>query len=290
MPVSGPHRFHTARFLTKSGPHLLFLAAVAAWLVFHRGIPPAEGLVILAASAALSLLPRLKPAKEENTGRESGTADTKIREDRLRAKIREQDLRIKQIHHRVKNNFQVINSLLSLQSGFLRDEKAREAFLRSQDRVHSLALAHENLSCPDGRERVDLAEYIRALAASLLRASEKNGNRIRLDLALAPIALDAKAAISCGLILNELITNAVQHAFPGDRAGTLTVRCRRGSDSEFQLTVMDDGVGIPESVDLRDPGAMGFQVVTMLVAQLRGGIELIRGPGARFDIRFRDPA
>ncbi|MCO5167966.1 MAG: PAS domain S-box protein [Planctomycetes bacterium] len=210
--------------------------------------------------------------------------DRKLVETRLRSSLQEKEVLLKEIHHRVKNNLQIVSSMLNLQLEQLSDPKALELFKESQARVRSIALFHEKLYQSRDLARVDVAEYLRGLATGLFATYGVSPERIALAIEAEDVPLGVDAAISCGLIVNELVSNVLKHAFP-DRAGRVRVRLRREGD-EVALEVEDDGVGIPEEVDLRAPGTLGLRLVCILTEQVRGRISLDRRGGARLSIRF----
>lgn len=289
MPTFRPHCFSKAdEPCLRPWPPILFLAALAAWLYFQRGVPIVDLLSALALGSCLFLaLSRRRPP--ENQSRDKTLSPiARDREKKLLETIREQDIRIKEVHHRIKNHFQVISSLLSLQAGHIQDEEAREAIKRSQDWIRSMALVHEKLYGTDQSESIDLDDYIRSLSSYLIQTGDINGSRIDLDISTEPITLNMKTAVPCGLILNELITNALKYAFPDGRSGTMTIRCIQNPDGRFEMTVTDNGIGIPEEIDLINPPTMGLQLVSMLAEQLEGSVELTRKPGTLFRITFRE--
>lgn len=209
-------------------------------------------------------------------------------EERLRASLGEKEVMLKEIHHRVKNNMQVISSLVSLQSTEIRDESAREALEDVTHRVRSMALVHEKLYQSADLARVDLAEYAESLLHYLWRAhgARSSGIRLALDLASAPVSVEA--AVPFGLILNELVGNALKHAFADRAEGRVEVALRGGPDGRIALRVRDDGPGLPAELDWQTPSTLGLRLVGMLARQLRGDLAVAAGGGAEFALQFRD--
>jgi len=208
-------------------------------------------------------------------------------DEKVRASLREKELLLKEIHHRVKNNLQIVSTLLDLQSDFTTDRAALTLFAESRGRVKSMALVHERLYKSHDVARVDFGDYARQLAADLFRAYRASDDDVRLEVRATapPLALDV--AIPCGLLLNELMSNCFKHAFARGRGGTLRVDlAARGAARE--LTVADDGPGLPPGLDFRNSNSFGLQLVCTLVEQLNGTIE-VRGPGTAFVVRFRTP-
>ena len=207
-------------------------------------------------------------------------------EEELRASLREKEVLLKEIHHRVKNNLQVISSVLSLQSDTIREREAVAAFQDSQARIHSMALIHEILYQSSNLAQVNLAAYTRRLAEELLHSYQVEPERLRLVVETDEVWLSAEKAMPCGLILNELVANCVKHAFPDGRSGTVRVTLRAEAASQVILSVGDGGVGFPAGVDFRHTDSLGLQLMCLLTEQLGGTITLDRSEGTRFTIRF----
>jgi PAS domain S-box-containing protein len=212
--------------------------------------------------------------------------ERKLVETRLRASLQEKEVLLKEIHHRVKNNLQIVSSMLNLQRDKISDPRALELFQESQTRVRSIALFHEKLYQSRDLARVDLAEYLRGLTTSLFATYGVNPDDIALHVDTEDVSLGVDAAISCGLIVNELVSNALKHAFPGGRRGEVRVALHRDGDDTV-LEVADDGVGIPAGMDFQNPSTLGLKLVAILTEQVRGTLALDPQHGTRFRIRFR---
>lgn len=216
---------------------------------------------------------------------EDVTARRKAEED-IRASLREKEILLREVHHRVKNNLQLIVSLLNLQAAYADGAADRERFIESRNRVASMALAHEELYRANDLASVNVADYVERLARKLVQASVDAEVALALD--LPPLYLPVSAAIPCGLILNELVTNAIKHAFPGRDAGRIAIAARR-EGRQVEVRVTDDGVGLPEGFDPAGGATLGMQLVGSLVAQLGGRLEVASGPaGASFVVRFEE--
>jgi PAS domain S-box-containing protein len=214
--------------------------------------------------------------------------ERKRSEQQIRASLREKEILLKEIYHRVKNNLQVISSLLNLQSARVLDQEAVKAFRESQQRVRSIALIHEKLYQSDNLAQVNLANYIRDLAAFAFQSLDSTQGAIRLIVQAENIFFNIDTAIPCGLILNELISNALKHAFPGGRRGELRIELFQSPDRRFTLVVSDNGIGIPADIDPRCTDTLGLQLVMSLVDQLRGTLDVYRDGGTTFKITFSD--
>ncbi|MCK5573122.1 MAG: ATP-binding protein, partial [Bacteroidetes bacterium] len=189
-------------------------------------------------------------------------------------------------HHRVKNNLQIVSSLLSLQTEHVAPEEALEALKESQNRVRSMAMIHEQLYSSGDLARIKFDRYVRDLTSYIFRTYSTRAGKISLTMDVQPVALGIDRAIPCGIIINELVTNALKHAFPHESGGTIHIRFVKGGDQEVLLTVEDDGVGIPEGLDPEKSTSLGLELVQTLVEQLKGKVSIESSGGARFSIRF----
>lgn len=194
--------------------------------------------------------------------------------------LREKEVLLKEIHHRVKNNLAVISSLFYLQSGQTRDPETRKLLLESQDRVRSMALVHESLYLSENLADIDFAYYATALSEQLLQTYRGATQDIRLHTELAPIYLDIESAVPCGLILNELLANALKHAFPDEAEGSITLRLASdASRTQCWLHVIDDGVGLPAGAGTGDSqSTLGMRLIQSLTRQIDGEFSLHNGP------------
>jgi PAS domain S-box-containing protein len=209
-------------------------------------------------------------------------------EKAVQASLREKEILLREIHHRVKNNMQIISSLFNLQAGHIKDESARRMLKEGQLRIRSMALVHEKLYQSRDLAKIDFADYLRTLSDHLFLFFQVGSDRIRLEPDLEHVHLDINTAVPCGLLVSELITNALKHAFPAGRKGVIGIRLRRRKDSTVELRVADDGVGLPEALNFRCAESFGLQIVDLLVGQLEGTIELDRTKGTAFTIVFRE--
>ncbi|MDD3245756.1 MAG: histidine kinase dimerization/phosphoacceptor domain -containing protein [Methanosarcina sp.] len=207
------------------------------------------------------------------------------------ALLKTENLRKKEIHHRIKNNLQVISSLLSLQAENFIDEKVKEAFQDSQNRVISMSLIHEELYKTGDSEALDFAAYLKKLATELFKSYKIGTEDIRLKLDLEKVSLKMDTAIPLGIIVSELVSNSLKHAFPMGRNGEIRVKLYRTENedtSQFTLIVSDDGIGLSENTDFRNTSSLGLQLVIALVEQINGSIELEKEAGTGFRIRFKE--
>lgn len=209
----------------------------------------------------------------------------------LQASLREKEMLLKEIHHRVKNNMQVISSLLRLQSEYNKDDKVIEMFKESQNRIRSIALVHEKLYRSKNLSRIDFNSYIENLVNGLFISYRISSNKVRLKMDVGRILFAIDTAIPCGLIINELITNSLKHAFPEDREGEISISLHKANTgkNEYELIVEDNGVGIWKDLDYRNTETLGLQLVTSLAEiQLHGRIELNKNKGTKFRVIFSE--
>jgi PAS domain S-box-containing protein len=210
-------------------------------------------------------------------------SERKGTEEQTQTMLREKEVLLKEIHHRVKNNLQVISSLLNLQSNVISNPETRELIRESQNRVRSMALIHEKLYQSD-LSTINLDEYLRSLTRELFRSYGVQGVGLKLE--VEEISLDVDTAIPCGLIVNELISNSLKYAFAPGAEGTIQLKASMVSRQQVALSVSDDGVGLPNDVNLRSTGTLGFQLVHMLIKQLRGTLDIVKNGGTTFMITF----
>ncbi|NYB53092.1 MAG: PAS domain S-box protein [Methanobacteriaceae archaeon] len=207
-------------------------------------------------------------------------------EAQLRQSLEEKELLLKEIHHRVKNNLMVISSLLNLQSRYIKDKAALAVFKESQNRARSMALIHKMLYQSTDLKCIDFGDYIQKLTAQLFH-TYVTGDNIQLNLDVGKILMDINTSIPLGLIVNELISNTLKHAFPDNSPGEITVKLHKKGDM-FHLMVADNGVGLPEGLDFKKSHSLGMRLVNTLVDQINGTIELDQTEGTCFLIKFTE--
>jgi hypothetical protein len=215
---------------------------------------------------------------------EEDITERKLSDERLRASLKEKEVMLMEIHHRVKNNLQVISSLLNLQSAYISNEKDMAVFRDCQNQVRSMALIHEKMYQSHDIAIIDFGNYIRSLTANLIRTYSM-GYLIRTDINVEQVYLDANFAVPCGLILNELITNCIKYAFPDSTCGIITIELFEKNE-QVTLIVRDDGIGMPRGMDLEQNTTMGIHLVHDLVRQIEGTVEVDNSKGTCFTIRF----
>ncbi|OHD66351.1 MAG: hypothetical protein A2176_07670 [Spirochaetes bacterium RBG_13_51_14] len=206
-------------------------------------------------------------------------------EEHIKRALEEKEVMLKEIHHRVKNNLQLVSSMLGLQARYIRDARDVELFNDSCNRIRSMALIHEKLYMSEDLSRIDFSEFINALTDELARSYNIVSGRYKVSIDVRNIFLNINKAIPVGLIINELLSNAMKHAFPDDKSGTIFVELKKEDDS-YLLTVSDDGIGLPEDFQFPGTTTLGLTLVDTFVKQLNGGIDIVRDSGLTYIIRF----
>ena len=204
----------------------------------------------------------------------------------IRKSLKEKEILLKEIHHRVKNNMQVISSLLKLQSRYIEDEEARGLCMQSEQRVRSMALIHERLYRADGLAEIELGAYITELSQSLYRSYAIDLSRVQLDTDLEKVTLGIDQAIPCGLLLNEFISNSLKHAFAPNENGVLRIELTQ-DDGVVSLSFSDNGRGLPEGFELSQQESLGFEIIRTLTNQLNGSLEIQPKLPTKFTLKFR---
>ena len=216
-------------------------------------------------------------------------AERKRAEDQLKLSLKEKEVLLKEIHHRVKNNLQVISSVLRLQSDYVRDEKILALFNDSQNRIRSMALIHEKLYQSSNLLKINFDEYIRDLTDNLIRSYVSFSSAVTLTTNAIGVWLNIDTAIPCGLIINELVSNSLKHAFlETNQENEIQISITSAHDNEFTLIVRDNGIGFPEDIDFRNTESLGLELVCIFTEQLDGTIELDRSNGTAFVITFSE--
>lgn len=210
-----------------------------------------------------------------------------IAEEEVRESLREKDVLLREIHHRVKNNMQVISSLLMLQGERIRDTEYYSVFQESINRIHSMAIIHEMLYQTKNFSRIDAHDYFLNISSNIRSMYLQVAPSVEINVDVENITLEIDFAIPCGLIVNELISNALKYAFGETGKGTITVSMKETAIESFILTVTDDGAGIPEDFKWRETSSLGLRIVRLLAErQLHGSIEKLDIDGTGFVISF----
>ena len=205
-------------------------------------------------------------------------------ENQIKASLLEKENLLKEVYHRVKNNLQIISSLLNLQSGFISDKGSLEIFREMRDRIMAMALVHEKLYKSDNLTQIDFSGYIDDVGGKLFQSYEITPNTVTLETSLDKVDLSIDKAIPSGMIISELLSNCLKHAFPEGRMGKIEIALRREKNNLIHLTVKDNGIGFPADIDFRNTETFGLQLINSLVDQLHGTVEIERDGGTTFKI------
>ena len=211
--------------------------------------------------------------------------ERKQMEEQLKKSLKEKEILIKEIFHRVKNNLAVVSGLLNIQAANIKDKAAKAAFQETRDRIFSLSAVHSQLYHSENYSNVDYKEYIKKLVSNIFYSFQISG-RIKLHLDLADITLPVDKAIQCGLLLNELVTNTLKHAFPEKRKGNLRIITRSLEDKNCEIIVKDDGIGIPENFNIEKTETLGLKLIDLMIKQIEGTLEIESKKGTEFRIRL----
>ncbi len=222
-------------------------------------------------------------------GRDIG--ERKKSEEKIRRSLKEKEVLLKEIHHRVKNNMQIISSLLSLQEMNLKDPAMQKIFRESQTRIRSMALIHDKLYRSQDVTRIDIGDYINDLAIELFRAYDIDPSFVLLENNIKKTYFDLDTAIPCCLVINELVSNSLKHAFPDGQTGKITIDLDLDKKkNEYLLSIKDNGVGLPGHIDPAQAETLGMQLVGMFVKKLHGAVEFSgrEGKGTEIKIKFKE--
>ena len=215
--------------------------------------------------------------------------ERKRAEEQIKESLKEKEVLLREIHHRVKNNMQIISSLLRLQSASIKDKKSIDMYKDSQNRIISMSLIHEKLYHSGDIARIDIKEYIRDLVAGLFESYGVNTGKVALNIKAENISLGINSAIPCGLIINEIVSNSLKYAFPGDKRGEIKIDLRSIEGNYFELLISDNGIGLPKEMDIKKTDSWGLRLVSILAEnQLQGELTVNRNYGTEFRIKFRD--
>ncbi len=229
---------------------------------------------------------RTKELSVANEELKKEVAQRKLAQEQINESLKEKIVLLREIHHRVKNNLQIVSSLLNLQAGYITDKKILEVFKESQTRIRSMALIHEKLYQSRDLDKINFSDYIHSLIKDLFRSYQSQANRINIKSETGEIFLEIDQAILCGLIVNELVSNAIKHAFKGRESGEIIVKLFE-EKNDYQIIVKDNGIGFPKDIDIENTDSLGLQLVTSLTSQMLGKIEIISEDGTMIKISFK---
>ncbi len=237
--------------------------------------------------AAMELEEYSSELTETNRELETEIAERMRAEEQTRSSLKEKEVLLKEIHHRVKNNFQIIISLINLQSNSIRDPSLMKIFNDSTNRIRAMALVHEKLYRSADIAKINFTSYMKTISEELHNSYATSLSNPHLHIEADEIHLDLDQAIPCGLIVNELITNALKYAFPeGNNTGDIRINLRRSGENEVTLIVSDNGIGLPENIDINTAPSLGLQLVSVLIKQIHGTYSINRSDGTSWIMTF----
>jgi two-component sensor histidine kinase len=208
-------------------------------------------------------------------------------EETFKTSLRQQEMLLREVHHRIKNNLQIISSLIDIQASSVEDPRVIEMFTDIQNRVIAMALIHETLYQSGDLRMVNMGAYVRTLAEQIFRSYNAPAHRIALQIRAEEVMLDTNQAIPCGLILNELLSNCLKHAFPDEKEGEIHIELRSDAAPQMTLIVRDTGIGLPAGMESFHAETLGLQLVSSLTEQLGGTLKTESRDGTTFTLTFR---
>lgn len=227
-----------------------------------------------------------KALKKEIADRKKVEEELRNSEEKIKQSLKEKEVLLKEVHHRVKNNLQVISSILNLQSSYVTDEQTIDVLQESQNRIKSMSFIHESLYQTKDFTGVNFADYIQNLYNNLLFSYSPKNKKIKIKKQLQNVHLNIDTAIPCGLIINELVSNALKHAFTNKKTGTVELKMKTIGSKKIQITIADNGKGFPPKFDYKNTSTLGLQLVMVLVGQIKATIKQINKNGVKFIITF----
>ncbi len=231
---------------------------------------------------------RTRELADKNEQLQLEIKERKRAEEQIKASLEEKEMLLQEIHHRAKNNMQIISSLLKLQASSSKDKKVENALKESKGRVQAMSLVHETLWDSASMASIDFKSYISKLAKTVFQSYGISREQVELKIEAENISFRIDQFSHIGLLINELVSNSLKYAFPENRKGEIVIRLGKIDQDEIELTVGDNGLGIPESIDWRNTNTLGLQLVTTLAEdQLDGTLNLDRVNGTHFNIRFK---
>jgi two-component sensor histidine kinase len=288
------------RNIGTTGTIAVVVGFLASLSVARKLVQPIRALQIFAAKVtggALSTRAKVDAAGEIGELAESinrmvdslEQSNVKLRDSmKNSASLREKEILLREIHHRVKNNMQILTSLLRLQTRQADSQELREVLQESEARIRSMGLLHEKLYQSDSVSRIEMHGYLRTLTAELARVNTPQGSRRDIKLNVQNVFMGLDTALPCGLMITELVTNALKYAFPGRLEGTIYVSLGAGGEGQYQLVVWDNGIGMKEDFDITSATSLGMRLVKMLTDQLNGSLTFDCTQGTRITITFRE--
>lgn len=233
---------------------------------------------------------RLEEKVEERTAAlKDEIEQRKHAQEQINNSLKEKETLLREIHHRVKNNMQIISSILKLESSSLNDKKSIDMYMDIQNRIITMSLIHEKLYNSGDLARIDFKDYIKDLVTSLFETYGFNTGKVALNINVENVSLGINSAIPCGLIINEIVSNSLKYAFPGERTGEIKINLRSIEGNHIELLMSDNGIGLPKDMEINKTESWGLRLISILAEkQLQGELALNRFNGTEFKIKFKD--
>jgi two-component sensor histidine kinase len=211
----------------------------------------------------------------------------KIADNKIKSSLKEKNNLLQEIHHRVKNNMQIISSLLNLQIKYVDEEEAVNVLKESQNRIKSMAMIHEKLYMSDDLAHINFVDYIQSLVKNLFYSYNVENTNIKPIFEVEDVTLNMETAVPCGLIISELVSNSLKYAFPNEKKGEILVSLKT-VDDKYELIIRENGIGLPEELDFNNLETLGLLLVNNLTEQIDGELTINRSPGTEFKIKFKE--
>jgi len=209
--------------------------------------------------------------------------------NKIKESLKEKEILLREIHHRVKNNLQIISVLLSLQSEEIEDPEILEKYKESENRIHSMALIHERMYQSEDLSSIDFSDYVANLIADISYTYGFDEKNLEIEMDVETHHLSIETVMPLGLIINELVSNSLKYAFKGKESNKINIIFKKECENSYRLEVMDNGIGFPEDIDFKNTSSLGMQLVQELVEQIEGKVNLLREEGTHFIIHFKEP-
>ena len=252
----------------------------------YRIVRPDGTVRILSSKGEVITDPNGKPLRIVAT--EQDITEQKLADEKIKSSLKEKEMLLQEIHHRVKNNLQVISSLLRLQSRYINDQKSIDIFKETQNRVRSIAILHEKLYQSEDLAKIRFDEYVKILAEDLLYFYELDKSNINMKIDMEEISLNIETAIPCGLIIDEMVANSLKYAFPDGRNGEIKIELHSDDKNKYFMCVSDNGIGISTDIDPEKTDTFGMQLIKYLTKQLKASIELDKSNGTAYNLTFNE--
>jgi PAS domain S-box-containing protein len=209
-------------------------------------------------------------------------------EEKIKSSLKEKEILLREVHHRVKNNLQIISSIINLQANNTKKDEIKTVIKEIRNRILSMALIHEKLYQSDNIAKVEFSSYVRSLIMGLFTTYGITHDKVKMEIDVYNVPLNLDFVVPCGLIVNEIVSNSVKYAFPGNMKGKITVRFKPLQDGEgYELDIIDNGIGMPKEIDFHKTETLGLRLIRALITQLGGDVKIVKDGGTHYHIDFK---